>query len=79
MAVQILLGESNEVPVDFLADPDGRWDYEGLVQAAGFAERSGRVAIGALTEPFQGFPEGAAVVEWAFAGHCARALVNCSA
>ena len=48
------------VPVDFFADPDGRWTYESLARAAGFV--SGGVAIGALKRDFNGHPEGAAVV-----------------
>ncbi|HYQ46885.1 MAG TPA: hypothetical protein VER11_33170 [Polyangiaceae bacterium] len=51
----------DQVPVDFFADPDGRWSYELLSRAAGFASHSG-VAIGALTAEFNGHPEGAAVV-----------------
>jgi hypothetical protein len=51
----------DQVPVDFFADPDGTWSYDLLARAAGFASHSG-VAIGALREPFNGHPEGAAVV-----------------
>jgi hypothetical protein len=51
----------DQVPVDFFADPDGTWSYELLSRAAGFASHSG-VAIGALKAPFNGHPEGAAVV-----------------
>lgn len=50
-----------EVPVDFFADPDGQWTFEGLSEAAGFSPLDG-VAIGALKEPFNGHPDGAAVV-----------------
>lgn len=50
-----------EVPADFFADPDGQWTFEGLAEAAGFSPREG-VAIGALKEPFNGHPDGAAVV-----------------
>jgi hypothetical protein len=49
------------VPADFFADPDGDWSYEVLARAAGFASHSG-VAIGALRAPFNGHPDGAAVV-----------------
>lgn len=49
------------VPGDFFADPDGRWTYDSLVQAAGFAAYRG-VAIGALRASFNDHPEGAAVV-----------------
>jgi hypothetical protein len=49
------------VPADFFADPDGQWTFEALAQAAGFAIHEG-VAIGALREPFNGHPDGAAVV-----------------
>ena len=51
----------DQVPADFFADPDGAWTYELLARAAGFASHSG-VAVGALTEEFNGHPEGAAVV-----------------
>jgi len=50
-----------QVPADFFADPDGAWSYELLSRAAGFASHSG-VAIGALRSPFNGHPDGAAVV-----------------
>lgn len=49
------------IPVDFFADPDGRWTFEGLAAAAGFAFAKG-VAVGALAQPFRGHPDGAAVV-----------------
>ncbi|MFO7178541.1 MAG: hypothetical protein DIU78_007585 [Pseudomonadota bacterium] len=49
------------VPADFFADPDGRWTFEELAEAAGFGPNDG-VAIGALREPFNGHPDGAAVV-----------------
>jgi hypothetical protein len=49
------------IPADFFADPDGAWSYELLARAAGFASHSG-VAIGALKCPFNGHPDGAAVV-----------------
>jgi hypothetical protein len=49
------------VPADFFADPDGQWTFEALAQAAGFSIQQG-VAIGALREPFNGHPDGAAVV-----------------
>lgn len=48
-------------PVDFFADPDGRWTYEGLAEAAGFALEQG-VAIGVLSRDHFGHPEGSAVV-----------------
>jgi hypothetical protein len=50
-----------QLPVDFFADPDGSWSYEGLAKIAGF-DLNGGVAVGALTQCFQGHPEGAAVV-----------------
>lgn len=49
------------VPADFFADPDGQWTFEALAQAAGFSGEQG-VAVGALREPFNGHPDGAAVV-----------------
>jgi hypothetical protein len=69
----------NDIPVDFLADPDGRWEYEELALVAGFDEAWGRLSIGALTEPYAGFPEGAALVMLTTADHCAIALVDCLA
>jgi hypothetical protein len=51
----------DQFPVDFFADPDGRWTYEGLAEAAGFALESG-VAIGVLSRDHFGHPEGSAVV-----------------
>jgi hypothetical protein len=52
----------HDVPVDFLADPDGGWDYAELVRSAGYPTTSAKVMIGALTEDWCGFPAGAAVV-----------------
>jgi hypothetical protein len=49
------------IPADFFADPDGQWTFETLAAAAGFSARDG-VAIGALRLPFNGHPDGAAVV-----------------
>ena len=49
------------VPVDFFADPDGTWSLESLAQISGFDLEDG-VAVGALTQCFNGHPEGAAVV-----------------
>lgn len=49
------------IPADFYADPDGSWTYDGLCRAAGFGAERG-VAIGALREPFNGHPDGSAVV-----------------
>ncbi len=68
----------NAIPVDFLADPDGSWDFESLARRAGFDERWGEVAVGALTEPFGGFPEGAAVVAFTSGSQCSVALVDCT-
>ena len=50
-----------EVPVDFFADPDGEWTYEALADISGWSLADG-VAVGALTAPFRGHPEGSAVV-----------------
>lgn len=49
------------IPADFFADPDGRWTFEELAEAAGFALGDG-VAIGALRTLFGEHPDGAAVV-----------------
>lgn len=66
------------IPVDFLADPDGAWEYEALTRCAGFDEAGGQVSVGALTRPFEGFPEGAAVVAFMTGSHCSVALVDCT-
>jgi hypothetical protein len=66
------------IPVDFLADPDGTWEYERLAQSAGFDEQWGQLSVGALTEPYEGFPEGAAVVTLTTGAQCSVALVDCT-
>jgi hypothetical protein len=66
-----------EIPVDFLGDPDGPWEYEQLADAAGFDPAWGQLSIGALTEPYAGFPDGAAVVMLTTADHYAVVLVDC--
>lgn len=68
----------SRVPVDFFADPDGSWDFEGLVSQAGFQQELGEVAIGALTETFAGFPPGAAVICVSAGQHISVALVDCT-
>lgn len=67
------------IPVDFFADPDGCWEYDGLARRAGFDERWGVLSVGALTEPYAGFPEGAAVVTLTTGAQCSVALVDCTA
>lgn len=51
-----------EVPVDFFADPDGAWDFASLVEMAGFNPETPGASVGALTEAFDGYPPGSAVV-----------------
>ena len=68
----------SRVPVDFFADPDGNWDFEGLVASAGFQHELGEVAIGALSEAYAGFPVGAAVVAVSAGQHISVALVDCT-
>ena len=67
------------IPVDFLADPDGTWEYDTLTRRAGFDAQWGEVSVGALTRPFAGFPEGAAVVAFTSGNQCSVALVDCIA
>jgi hypothetical protein len=67
-----------DVPVDFFADPDGEWRFESLVRAAGFEPLQG-VAVGALTCPFRGHPEGAAVVTLNAKARPYIAVVECPA
>ena len=79
MKVALLPAKLDAIPVDFRADPDGVWEYEALARRAGFDERWGQMSIGALTRPFEGFPEGAAVVTYTSGAHCSVALVDCTA
>lgn len=51
-----------QLPVDFFADPDGCWEFTSLVEMAGFNPEHPAASVGALTAPFDGFPEGAAVI-----------------
>lgn len=79
MRVAAILRPIDDVPVDFLADPDGTWEFEALAGAAGFDEAWGQISIGALTAPYLGFPEGAAVVLLSAPEESAIALVDCLA
>lgn len=65
-----------QFPVDFFADPDGRWTYEGLAEAAGFAMDQG-VAIGVLARDHFGHPEGSAVVTLNAESRPYVAIVEC--
>ena len=66
----------DQFPVDFFADPDGRWTYEGLAEAAGFAMEAG-VAIGVLSRDHFGHPEGSAVVTLNAESRPYVAIVEC--
>jgi hypothetical protein len=67
-----------EIPVDLFADPDGAWSYEALVAAAGLdPEMQPPAVIGALTEPWQGHPDGAAVVAAAADGVAQITIIEC--
>ena len=65
-----------QFPVDFFADPDGRWTYEGLAEAAGFALEDG-VAIGVLSRDHFGHPEGSAIVTLNAEARPYVAIVEC--
>jgi hypothetical protein len=78
MQICLLPAKLDAIPVDFLADPDGSWDYETLARETGFDAQWGELSIGALTEPFAGFPEGAAVVTFTSGSRCSVALVDCT-
>jgi len=53
----------HELPVDLFADPDGPFTYEALVSAAGLdPESTPPPLVAALAAPWDGHPEGAAVV-----------------
>lgn len=63
MKIQMHRIPLQQVPVDLFADPDGTWSYESLVSAAGFDPESvPPPLVAALSEPWFGHPEGAAVV-----------------
>lgn len=65
-----------QFPVDFFADPDGGWTYEGLAEAAGFSLESG-VAVGVLSKEHFGHPEGSAVVTLNAESRPYVAIVEC--
>lgn len=71
------LVDMKAVPVDFFADPDGNWERDSLVEAAGFDPNNEEVAIGALTDAFEGHPDGAAVVTRTLEGRAYIAVVEC--
>jgi hypothetical protein len=84
MRVAIHLPSLAGIPVDFFADPDGPWEYEDLVRSAGLDPEAAQAAscelfIGALTETYLGFPEGAAVLWFSSPRGCAVRLVDCGA
>lgn len=62
MRISRYRAELTDMPVDLLADPDGFWDYDSLVEAAGFDPSDEGVSIGALSQPYGGHPDGSAVV-----------------
>lgn len=68
------------LPVDLFADPDGDWDYDTLVSQAGYdPDAESPPLIGALTEPWFGHPEGAAVVAGSSDGDApVIAVVECA-
>lgn len=78
MKVALSPAKLEVIPVDFRADPDGSWEYDALARGVGFDERWGQMSVGALTKPFAGFPEGAAVVAFTSGNRCSVALVDCT-
>ena len=69
---------SDQVPIDFLADPDGCWEYENLVAWAGFdPESEPAPVVGALSEGWRGHPAGAAVVAASTDGGTGVTVVEC--
>lgn len=66
----------SQVPVDFLADPDGVWEFDGLVEAAGFDPDQRGIAVGALIKAFRGHPPGSAVVAEVFGARVAGGAVS---
>jgi hypothetical protein len=63
MKIQMHRLSLQEVPVDLFADPDGTWTYESLVTAVGLdPDAVPAPLVAALSEPWGGHPEGAAVV-----------------
>jgi hypothetical protein len=79
MTVVLSPATLDTIPVDFRADPDGTWEYDSLARRAGFDMQWGEISVGALTRPFAGFPEGAAVVAFMSGSQCSVALVDCTA
>jgi hypothetical protein len=71
------LVDMKAVPVDFFADPDGAWDFTALVEAAGFDPENPEVTIGALSDAFEGHPDGSAVVTRTQAGRAYIAVIEC--
>ncbi len=69
------LDDVSEVPVDFLADPDGEWELDALIEAAGFDPTSEGLSVGALSESYRGHPDGCAVV--VKEGSSYLAIVDC--
>jgi hypothetical protein len=69
-----------QIPVDLFADPDGAWSYEALVAAAGLdPEVKPPPIVAALSAPWGGHPDGAAVVAHAEVGEAYVAIIECDA
>jgi hypothetical protein len=71
--------QDDAIPVDFLADPDGNWDWETLVGLAGFDPGEPLVWLGALAGRWRGHPPGSAVVTAPGARGRRLAIVECAA
>lgn len=71
--------EITSVPVDFFADPDGAWNFDSLVESAGFDPENPGICIGALIADYDGHPSGSAVITELGKARSYVAIVECPA